>query len=191
MDTNKRRIGSALAFGALLYAMVAAPAQPELAQHLAQAAPAQRETAPQPPKADAKARSARSTQVSVHVLMLADRHPRNPEEYLEANGVRYIYFNSPRLAAPARPLAEPKPRYPRGKLPQRDGAVILQVLINEQGGLDQVGVVCAAPGFERSARESLKGIKFVPARGKDGPVKSYLLAEFGYGRGFPCARLPD
>jgi TonB family protein len=157
---------------------------------LAQAAAGEREKAPQPAKADAKARSAPSRQVSVHVFLLSDQQ-RNPDEFIEANGVRYIHFSSPRLAAPARPLAEPKPRYPGGKLSQQHGAVILQLLINEQGTLDQVAVVCSAPPFEKSARDSLKGMKFTPARGKDGPVKSYMLVEFGYGRGFPCARLPD
>jgi len=195
MDKNKRKIGSALALGALLSATAPAPvagaAQPEPPLRLAQAAPAQRETAPAPAKAGAKAGAAQSKKVTVEVFLLSEKLSRNPDEYVEVKGVRYIHFNSPRLAAPARPLAEPKPRYPSGKLAQKDGAVILQLLINEQGTLDQVNQVCAAPGFEKSARDSLRGMKFSPARGKDGPVKSYMLVEFGYGRGFPCARLPD
>ena len=121
---------------------------------------------------------------------LSDKLARNPEEYIEAEGKRYIYFNSPRLAAPARPLGEPKPRYPSGKLEQKDGAVMLQLLIDEKGELQQASVVCAARGFEKSAVDSVKGLKFRPARGKDGPVRSYLLVEFGYGRGFPCIPAP-
>ncbi|MCS7003524.1 MAG: hypothetical protein NZ518_11805, partial [Dehalococcoidia bacterium] len=35
--------------------------------------------------------------VTVQVLMLTERHARNPEEYLEVGGKRYIYFDSPRL----------------------------------------------------------------------------------------------
>ncbi len=196
MDRNRHKLGSTLSLFALLSGAVlvpvsvAAPSKPEFSLHLAQAAADQREKAPQPAKADAKARSAPSRQVSVHVFLLSDQ-PRNPDEYVEVNGVRYIHFNSPRLASPARPLAEPKPRYPGGKLKQRDGAVILQLLINERGALEQATVVCSAPPFEKSALDSVKGLKFKPALGKDGPVKSYMLAEFGYGRGFPCARLPD
>lgn len=139
---------------------------------------------------DTKARPVRPKEVSVHVLMLSDQLSRNPEEYIEAGGSRYIYFNSPRLAAPARPLAEPRPRYPRGKLEQKDGAVILQLLIDERGELHQASVVCAARGYEKSALDSVKGLKFQPARGKDGPVRSYMLVEFGYGRGFPCIPAP-
>ncbi|MBI2295183.1 MAG: energy transducer TonB [Betaproteobacteria bacterium] len=181
MDRSKLKIGAALALSALLCGVIFAPRD----------AAGQRETAAPAPKADAKTRSAQSKAVSVHVFLLSEQQPRNPDEYLEARGTRYIYFNSPRLAAPARPLAEPKPRYPSGKLAQRHGAVILQLLINEEGALDHVDVVCSAPPFEKSARDSLKSMKFAPARGRDGPVKSYMLVEFGYGRGFPCARLPD
>ena len=129
--------------------------------------------------------------VSVHVFLLAENVTPNPEEYIEVGGNRYIYFNSPQLAAPARPLAEPRPRYPKGQMAQKDGAVMLQLLISERGELEQAIVVCAAPPFEKSATDSVKGIKFKPALGKDGPVKSYLLAEFGYGRGFPCAATPE
>jgi len=51
--------------------------------------------------------------------------------------------------------------------------------------------VCAAPPFERSARESVAGLRFQPALAKEGPVKSYMLVEFGYGKGLPCSRMPD
>lgn len=137
------------------------------------------------------AKPARAGAVSVQVFMLTENLARNPEEYIEIEGTRYIYFNSPRLAASARPLAEPKPRYPRGELEQKDGAVLLQLLISERGALERVTVVCSAPMFEKSAIDSVKGIRFKPALGKNGPVKSYLLAEFSYGRGFPCAAVRD
>ncbi|MBI3937251.1 MAG: TonB family protein [Betaproteobacteria bacterium] len=136
-------------------------------------------------------RAARPGEVSVRVLMMASGAPGNPDEYAEANGRRYVYFNSPTLDAPARPLNEPRPRYPRSKVARPDGAVLLQFLISETGALEDVAVVCAAPAFERSARESVRGLSFSPARGKTGPVRSYMLVEFGYGRGFPCSRVPD
>ena len=78
-----------------------------------------------------------------------------------------------------------------GKKAERGGAVLLQLLINERGGLDHVDVVCAAPAFEQSAVESMRGMKFRPARDKHGPVKSYMWVEIAYGRGYPCASVPD
>ena len=157
-------------------------------EQLAQAPADTRGKAPAAPKAQAKGKSspAQPRQVSVNVLMVASN---SPDEFHEASGVKYIYFNSPRLAAAARPLLEPKPLYPTGKLDRQDGAVILQLLIDEEGN-QQPSVVCAARGFENSALESVRELKFQPARDKNGPVKSYMLVEFGYGRGFPCIPAP-
>ena len=78
-----------------------------------------------------------------------------------------------------------------GRIEHRNGAVLLQLLINEHGWLAQADVVCAAPQFEKSALESVQGLKFQPAIAREGPVKSYMLVEFGYGKGYPCARIPD
>ncbi len=122
--------------------------------------------------------------------MLSDQ-PNNPNEVLESRGSRYTYLRSPQLVSPARTLAEPKPRYPAGKRAERGGAVLLQLLINERGGLDPVDIVCSAPAFEQRALDSMRGMKFAPARGKDGPVKSYMWVELAYARGFPCASVPE
>jgi len=143
-----------------------------------------------PEKPSAGAPSAPSREVRVSVFLLSDRK-NNSDEVLESRGSRYTYVNSKRLASPPRPLAEPKPRYPAGKHAERGGAVLLQLLINERGTLDYVDVICAAPAFEKSAVDSMRRMKFVPARGKDGPVKSYMWVELAYGRGFPCAAVPD
>ena len=148
--------------------------------HLAQA-PAKRSEPP--------TRPARSSEVKVQVLMLSDKVTPNPEENIEANGSRYIYFNSPQLTAQARPLMEPKLRFP-GDPERKNGAVILQLLISEAGALEGASIVCAARGFAKSALESVTGLKFRPARDKSGPVKSYMLVEFGYGSGFPCIPAP-
>ena len=140
---------------------------------------------------DAETRPARGQEVRVRVLLLSEKLKDNPEEYIEVGGVRYIHFRSPRLKSPARPLGDPKLRYPTGRFEQRSGAVILQVLINEYGWVAQADVVCAAPPFEKSALESVQGLKFQPAVAREGPVKSYMLVEFGYGKGYPCGRIPD
>jgi outer membrane biosynthesis protein TonB len=147
---------------------------------------------PAAPGKEPPTRAARPSEVRVRVLLLTDNKQfKNEEETIEVGGVRYIHFNSPRLKARGRPLEEPKLRYPTGEFSQKNGAVLLQLLINEQGVLEQTDVVCAAPPFERSARESVAGLKFQPALAKEGPVKSYMLVEFGYGKGLPCASIPD
>ena len=141
---------------------------------------------------EAPSRLARPQEVRLRVLLLSDKLTQdNPEEYVEVDGVRYIHFKSPQLRLPARPLAEPRLRYPTGKFEQKNGAVLLQLLIDEEGGLAKTDVVCAAPPFMRSAIESVQGLKFRPALAREGPVKSYMLVEFGYGRGYPCGQIPD
>lgn len=167
---------------------LAAPLPLERPAPLAQAV-GQAEKAQRPGNAGAVAQST-SRKIAINVLMLSDK-PKNPDEVLEVRGSRYTYFNSRHLVSPARPLAEPKPRFPAGKQAERGGAVLLQLLVNERGSLDYIDVVCSAPALERSAVESVRGMKFRPAQGKDGPVKSYMWVEFAYGRGFPCAALPD
>ena len=139
---------------------------------------------------DAGTRPARPAEVRVRVLLLPEFVKNNPDEYVTVDGVRYIHFRSSRLASPARPLTDPQLRYPLGELERKDGAVILQLLIDEKGNLARSDVVCAARGFSRSATESVKDLKFQPAMAKDGPVKSYMHVEFGYGRGFPCIPAP-
>ena len=141
---------------------------------------------------EAPSRLARPQEVRLRVLLLSDKLTQdNPEEYVEVDGVRTIHFKSPQLRMPARPLAEPRLRYPTGKFEQKNGAVILQLLIDEEGGLARTDVVCAAPPFVKSAIESVQGLKFRPALAREGPVKSYMLVEFGYGRGYPCGQIPD
>ena len=171
----------ALAVSSLTYAQ--GPTDPAPTTRIAQASPSKKE----PPT-----RAARFSEVKVRVLLLTDNKQfKNEEEYIEVGGVRYIHFSSPRLKARGRPLEEPNLRYPTGELSQKNGAVVLQLLISEQGVLEQTDVVCAAPPFERSARESVAGLRFQPALAKEGPVKSYMLVEFGYGKGLPCGRMPD
>ena len=141
-------------------------------------------------KKEAATRPARPQEVRVRVLLLSKKPRKNdPDEYVEIDEVRYIHFRSPNLKSPARPLAEPKLRYPTGELAQKNGAVIVQLLIAEDGRVMRSDVVCGAPPFEKSALESVEGLKFTPAVAREGPVKSYMLVEFGYGKGYPCGRI--
>lgn len=183
MLKNKSGILAAVALAVSSLGQAQGPAEPAPATHLAQVSTSNKE----PPT-----RAARSSEVRVRVQLLTDtKQVKNEDEYIEVGGVRYIHFSSPRLKARGRPLAEPKLRYPTGELSQKNGAVVLQLLIDEQGALVQSDVVCAAPPFMKSALESVQGLKFQPAVAREGPVKSYMLVEFGYGKGYPCGRIPD
>lgn len=186
---NRRKSFIAGALGIVTMAVVPAQVQsqgssaPKPPVRLVQAAPAWLE---------APSRPARPREVQVRVLLLSDKMRKdNPDEYIEVGGERYVHFRSPNLKSPARPLADPRLRYPTGQFTQKNGAVILQLLINEDGELTRTDVVCAAPPFARSALESVQGLRFQPAVAREGPVKSYMWVEFGYGRGYPCARIPD
>jgi outer membrane biosynthesis protein TonB len=177
------------ALGVITLVTGAAPAQsrdraePTQALRLAQAATAGKE---------APSRPARPQEVRVRVLLLSDKLRKdNPDEYLEVEGVRYVHFRSPNLKSPARPLADPRLRYPTGEFAQKSGAVIVQLLIDEEGAVVRSDVVCAAPPFAASALESVQELKFQPAVAREGPVKSYMWVEFGYGKGYPCGRIPD
>lgn len=175
----------------------AVPAQggtpPLSPEHLAQAAARAARGKTRNPMHEPKdpTRPALPDELTVNVLLLEGGGPDKPQDYVEAGGQRYAYFNSPGLKEHVRPLVALRPRYPAMTPEDPDGAVVLQLLISEHGALEQVSVVCAAAAFENSARASIAGMRFSPARGQQGPVKSYMLVEFAYGRGFPCARLPD
>jgi outer membrane biosynthesis protein TonB len=175
-------IGLAMTVSAIAHAQSPRAADAPQAARLAQSATTQK---------SAETRPARGQEVRVRVLLLSEKLKDNPDEYIEVGGTRYIHFKSPRLKSPARPLGDPKLRYPTGQFEQRSGAVVLQLLINEHGWVAQADVVCAAPPFEKSALESVEGLRFQPAVAKEGPVKSYMLVEFGYGKGYPCGRIPD
>ena len=186
MNLNNAALG---ALGILSIAAVAVTAQ---SQSLAERPHVIRLAQASAVKNEAATRPARPQEVRVRVLLLSDKPSKNdPDEYLEVEGVNYIHFRSPNLKSPARPLAEPKLRYPTGELAQKNGAVIVQLLIDEHGGVIRSDAVCAAPPFEKSALESVQGLKFQPAVAREGPVKSYMLVEFGYGKGYPCGRVPN
>jgi hypothetical protein len=185
MNGNKTATLGALALATMVVGTVSAqsqgPADAPQAVRLAQAATT---------KIEAPSRPARPQEVRLRVLLLSDKLTEDsPDEYVEVEGVRYIHFRSPQLKSPARPLAEPRLRYPTGEFAQKNGAVLLQLLIDEQGAMVRSDVVCAAPPFMNSALESVQGLKFQPAVAREGPVKSYMLVEFGYGRGYPCGRI--
>lgn len=178
--------------GALGVAMVGAGTLCAQSQSLGDTQQATRLAQASPAPVEPQSRLARPQEVRVRVLLLSSK-PRkdDPDEYVEVDGVRYIHFRSPNLKSPARPLGEPRLLHPANEFVQKNGAVIVQLLIDEAGAVTRSDVVCAAPAFEKSALESVRGLKFQPAVARDGPVKSYMLVEFGYGKGYPCGRVPN
>lgn len=130
-------------------------------------------------------------EVSVRVQLLSYEGGAKPQDTVEVLGKTYTYFKAPVLRRAARPLDDIQVQYPAQKPSYPHGAVKLQLLIDEEGKLEQANVMCSNPDFEKSALASVAHLRFNPAQAVTGPVKSFMVVEFGYGRGFPCAPVPD
>ena len=88
------------------------------------------------------------------------------------------YFAGGRLDPGPRPLEEVDPLYP-DEAKQQEGSVVLRLLINEAGTVDNVAVVRAYPNglFERSALEAFGKAKFSPGKMLGVVVKSQITIE--------------
>jgi TonB family protein len=88
------------------------------------------------------------------------------------------YFAGGRLDPGPRPLEDVDPAYPE-EAKQQEGSVVLRLLINEGGTVDNVAVVRAYPAglFERSALEAFGRAKFSPGRMLGVAVKSQITIE--------------
>ena len=136
-------------------------------------------------------RLATADEVTVRVHLLSYEGNQKPKETEVIQGKTYTYFKAPGLLRTAQPQEDAKPHYPAEKPEYIHGAVMLKLLIDEQGAVEQVIVMCSNPKFEKSAISSIENMRFTPAQNSSGPVKSYMVVEFGYGRGYPCAPVPD
>ena len=88
------------------------------------------------------------------------------------------YLPSGKLDPGPRPLQDIEPVYPDdGNL--RQGSVVLRLLINESGEVDNVAVVRAIPQgvFERSALTAFSAARFAPGRILGVAVKSQVTIE--------------
>lgn len=163
--------------------------------------PAQPAGKPVPPGPEATSNAASQPQggvriavldeVSVRVHLFSYEGGQKPNDTVLVQGKSYVYFKSPSLRRATQPLDDIKPHYPAQKPLYIHGGVKLQLLIDEEGKLEQAIVMCSNPDFEKSALASVEHLRFTPAQALTGPVKSYMVVEFGYGRGFPCAPVPD
>lgn len=101
------------------------------------------------------------------------------------------YYLGSELDQRAVPLQAIEPEYPAAA-GAREGALVLRLLINEHGRLDDIAVVRAEPEgvFESSARSAFAGARFSPGVREGAPVKSQLLIEVNYRprTGDPVAR---
>ena len=135
-------------------------------------------------------RAALPDEVQVRVRLYEKNSEENPSEVMQLESGKYIYFNAPQLKETAHPLTDAKPQYPTAKLDFPHGAVSLLLLIDEKGKLEKATVLCANPAFEASALASVRDMQFGAATDANGPVKSYMMVDFGYGAGAPCGPLP-
>lgn len=135
-------------------------------------------------------RVATPDEVKVRVVLYSAGAEDNPNEVMETATGKYVYFNAPRLKQNAHPIADARPHYPTTKLEYPHGAVTLLLQIDEEGKLEKTSVLCANPTFKESAIASIQDMRFTAARDATGPVKSYMMVEFGYGIGAPCGPLP-
>jgi TonB family protein len=76
------------------------------------------------------------------------------------------------------PLVDIEPKYP----PEAggvQGTVVLRLLINEAGGVDDAAVVSAFPPelFDAAAIDAFRNVRFAPGRQLGVPVKSQLMIE--------------
>jgi TonB family protein len=88
------------------------------------------------------------------------------------------YFAGGKLDPGPRPLEDVEPVYPE-EAKQQEGSVVLRLLINEAGTVDNVAVVRAYPTglFEKSALEAFGKAKFSPGKMLGVAVKSQITIE--------------
>lgn len=123
-------------------------------------------------------------------LPLAPSRPQAPESQslsktqAESQGVVASlpaapdYLMGARLDPGPRPIGDIEPEYPdSGRM--REGTVVLRVLIDEAGHVDNVAVVRATPkgAFEDAAVEAFTKASFSPGRVAGVPVKSQITVE--------------
>jgi len=88
------------------------------------------------------------------------------------------YLGGARLDPGPQPIGEIEPKYPDSGL-MREGTVVLRVLVDETGHVDNVAVVRATPkgAFEDAAIEAFGKALFSPGRAAGVPVKSQITVE--------------
>ena len=91
------------------------------------------------------------------------------------------YLNAARLDPGPRPLQDIEPEFPEAAGLQ-EGVVVLRLLINEAGVVDNVAVVRSNPQglFENAATAAFATARFSPGMVLGLPVKSQLMIEVNF-----------
>lgn len=105
----------------------------------------------------------------------------NDVEYVQSPSGDVRYLNAMEVEKRVRAKQNLTPVYPADAYSaNRSGRVVLELLINEEGGLDQLRTIAATPEFEASARNALRNLTFYPAELHGEKVASRLLIEMKY-----------
>ena len=91
------------------------------------------------------------------------------------------YLSASQLDPGPRPLDDIEPLFP-AEAGQQQGHVVLRILVNEAGVVDDVAVVRSTPQglFERSAIDAFAAARFSPGRRLGIPVKSQMTIEVDF-----------
>jgi periplasmic protein TonB len=109
----------------------------------------------------------------------------------EAVALGSYYFRSSELDVRAQPLGAIDPEYP-SSAGLAEGYLVLQLLINERGTVDEVVILVSDPEgvFDESARKAFGDARFEPAERNGIPVKSEMVVEVKYQPPIPTLALP-
>jgi len=104
--------------------------------------------------------------------------PAQPQHAVAALPAALDYLGGARLDPGPQPIGDIEPEYPDSGF-MREGTVVLRVLIDEAGHVDNVAVVRATPrgAFEDAAIEAFGKALFSPGRAAGVPVKSQITVE--------------
>lgn len=107
-------------------------------------------------------------------LRLLEGHP------IDVTFGRFYYGTEVDIRAGA--LDDVDPQYPIAALAAGlAGRVVIQLLINERGGVDRKETLLAEPAiFEPYAYETIRKVRWLPARRQGEDVKSMLMLDFRY-----------
>ncbi len=91
------------------------------------------------------------------------------------------YWGAQQVDQRVRALADLLPVYPPQAFKRREhGLVLVEILIDAQGGIDALHLLAASAGFAASALAAFDGMHFDPAMLGGRPVPSRLLVELSY-----------
>jgi len=102
-------------------------------------------------------------------------------EYLQEPAIDSRYYGAADVQRRVRARQNLLPVYPKEAYDaNRQGRVMVELLIDAEGAVDEIRVIAATAGFEVSAREALRGMHFHPAERHGEKVASRMLIDMQY-----------